>query len=86
MLGTETTFNFDLFDLLQLVVLIAGIVGVYSRLDKRISLNRVSIEHNATEIQRIDKNIDAKLDQIFNELKDLSATVSEMKGQHNAPH
>ncbi len=86
MLGTETTFNFDLFDLLQLVVLIAGIVGVYFRHDKRISLNQASIEHNATEIKRIDKNIDAKLDQIFNELKDLSATVSEMKGQHNAPH
>ena len=74
-------FTFNIFNLLELLLILASVLGAYYKIDKRqvlLELRQATLEG---ELRRIDSSVDRKLTIIDKKLDNLSEAVAMIKGQ-----
>ena len=74
-------FTFNIFNLLELLLILASVLGAYYKIDKRqvlLELRQATLEG---ELRRIDNGVDRKLTIIDKKLDNLSEAVAMIKGQ-----
>lgn len=77
-------FTFNIFNIIELLIILGGVLGAYYKIDKRqllLELRQTTLEN---EIKRIDNNVDKKLELIDKKLDDLSEAVATLKGQQKS--
>ena len=73
-------FTFNIFDLIELVLLVGGAIALYYKADKRILLLEVRQRTFETELTRIDTGVAKKLSSIESKLDTLAENVAKLKG------
>ena len=74
-------FTFNIFNLIELLLILASVLGAYYKIDKRqvlLELRQATLEG---ELRRIDSSVDRKLTIIDKKLDNLSEAVAMIKGQ-----
>ena len=80
MSAVDFQFTFNLFDLIELILLISGAIALYYKADKRILLLEVRQATFDNELNRIDTTVAQKLSSIEQKLDTLAENVAKLKG------
>ena len=80
MSAVDFQFTFNLFDLIELILLVGGAIALYYKADKRILLLEVRQATFDNELNRIDTTVAQKLSSIEQKLDTLAENVAKLKG------